>query len=220
MDAENQAVINGTLNALPEEILKTQLMAKLQIFQQRCPKTKIALVPSLQELAHDYAFPQCAYQPAEIGDIYSTLFLAPNPGIIWVDDFSIALSNIDVLLRLGLSEIQKSPQVPDRFTRLSSHLVAQSSFYPLSPPHEGANIDYNLLQDTELPFRPNLLITPSALRHFVRVPPGEDDSLIVLNPGQFCRKQALGSAAIITVNPASAAPSSFAARSRIDIIQF
>lgn len=219
VDAENSAVQAGTLDALPEAALRP-LVSKLQVLLQRAPHTRLALVPSLQELGHDHVFPQCAYQPGLLGDLARApnVLLLPNPGLLAVNGTTVALSSLDALLPLGLAEVARSPPGPDRISRLCGHLLQQQSFYPLVPAPAGANIDYTRLEALDMPGPPDLLVVPSALRHFARA---VGDHAVVLNPGPYCRKQALGSAAFVSISaPAAGVPAGFAARCRVDTIQF
>lgn len=214
MDADNQAVKLGTLADLPDSVFKNQFLAKLQIFSQRSPATRVAIVPSPQDLGHDYTFPQCSFQPAVVGD---QILSAPNPACLSIEDsLLVGVSSVDVLLRLGLSELQRAPQLSDRFARLSQYLYQQSTYYPIQPAHDGVNLDYNHMEGLEMSPRPSILICPSALRFFARPIPGED--VLVVNPGRFCRKQGLGSAAIVSVLANGSAD--FTTRCRVDIIQF
>jgi hypothetical protein len=92
------------------------------------------------------------------------------------------------------------------------------SVYPLIPAAHGANLDYSMLEDIELPFTPDILISPSTLGAFART---IDHDSICLNPGLFCRKASLGTAAIISFNsPMGSNTDSMAQRVRIDFIQF
>ncbi len=202
---------------MPEALFKNQITSKLIKFNQACPETKVVLVPSLEDLSHDYSFPQCAYQPPLVGDLAKISTLLPNPGVFFVNEFSLAVSSPDALLRLGLTEVSRAPKISERFTRLASHFFEQGSFYPCTPAAHSIALDYNYQEGLEFPFKPDLFITPSALRHFAKV----CSKSVVVNPGQFCRKQSLGSAAHIIVHPSND-PSAvdISSRTRVDIIQF
>lgn len=194
-------------------------MPKLQIFQEKCPNSQLVLVPSLQDLTHDHIFPQCALPTP----ILTKAILIPNPGLFFANELVVAVSAADALLHINNQEISKGQSV-DRIGRMANHLVEQSSFYPLVPSYEGVNVDYNCLEALEFPFKPNLLIVPSVLKHFAKAMPSDD--LVFLNPGQFCKKQSLGVCAIVSVlppRPSSAESVScvdFPDRCRVDIVQF
>lgn len=215
IDAENEAVKLGKLPELPESLFKSQVMGKLTVLRQRCPHTKIVLVPALGELTHDYSLPQCAYQPTLVSQQES--LLAGNPGTLQIGDFYLSVGTTDVLLRLGLSELQKAPQPADRFGRLAGHIYGQSSFYPLLPAHDGTNIEWAHAEGLQFPLRPDCILMPSALKNFAR---SVQETMLFVNPGQFCRKQGFGSAALLSVQPRTAQTPAFSQRCRVDMIQF
>lgn len=100
-------------------------------------------------------------------------------------------------------------------------LLLYASFYPLMPAGHGANLDYSLLDQIELPFTPDVLISPSSLGAFAR---SIDSDSVCINPGLFCRKAALGTAALLSFNAPKASADNFfdsvAQRLRVDFIQF
>jgi DNA polymerase alpha subunit B len=219
IDAENEGVRVGRMAELPEALFRSQVMAKLSVLRQRSPHTKVILVPALGELTHDYSLPQCAYQPSLIGHEQAQqpdLILPGNPGTLQIGDFYLGVGTTDVLLRLGLGELQKAPQPADRFGRLAGHIYGQASYYPLLPAHEGANIEWAHAEGLQMPLRPDCLLMPSALKNFAR--PVQD--ALFVNPGQFCRKQGFGSAALLSVQPRTDQQAAFSQRCRVDMIQF
>lgn len=76
--------------------------------------TKVLIVPSMQDVHHDNVFPQPAFRvdsrdlPEHDKDGGRLMFL-PNPAVFRVNDVSVAVSNIDVLLHLSRSELFKQP---------------------------------------------------------------------------------------------------------------
>lgn len=76
----------------------------------------------------------------------------------------------------------------------------------------------------EFPFKPNLLVVPSALKYFAKAMSSDD--LVFINPGQFCKKQSLGTCAIVNVQPPTltnedvVSSINFSDRCRVDIVQF
>lgn len=86
------------------------------------------------------------------------------------------------------------------------------------PAATGSNLDYSMLEDIELPFTPDILISPSSLGAFART---IDSDSVCLNPGLFCRKSSLGTAALLSFNrPMESNRDSIPQRLRIDFIQF
>lgn len=208
MDSENSAVRLGNLPDLPENLVRNVLSNKLQIFLNKSPSSKLLIIPSLQDLCHDNTFPQCSFPPN--GVFPPTSLLGANPCLLTINNTTFSLSSEDALLHLGLHEISKGQQT-DRIARLCSHLFNQASFSPIIPSQ--SNLDYNVLEAVEMQCKPDILIVPSALRHFAKMVEGS----VVVNPGQYCKKQAFGSCAVITVLPGMANCSE---RCRVDIVQF
>ena len=87
------------------------------------------------------------------------------------------------------------------------------------PAAQSANLDYSMLEELELPFTPDVLISTSSLGAFART---IDSSVCCLNPGIFCRKSSLGTAALLSFNPPKqiGEVDSITERLRIDFIQF
>ena len=85
-----------------------------------------------------------------------------DPSTINVCGVSIGITSTDILFHLGKEEISFPPRAGDRMARLASHLLTQvkicppfvfftfacfqGSFYPLHPPSEEVNIDYEQLE--------------------------------------------------------------------------
>ena len=44
-----------------------------------------------------------------------------------------------------------------------------NSYYPLCPPHLEVNIDYDHMEQTEMPVTPDILFVPSQLKCFAKV---------------------------------------------------
>ena len=86
------------------------------------------------------------------------------------------------------------------------------------PAATGANLDYSMLDQLEVPFTPDILISPSSLGAFART---IDNDSVCLNPGLFCRKGSLGTVALLSFNrPMETDRDSIPQRLRVDFIQF
>nr|XP_014435797.1 DNA polymerase alpha subunit B-like [Pelodiscus sinensis] len=85
--------------------------------------------------------------------------------------------------------LNSSSGVSDRFTRILKHVLTQRSYYPLYPPSEEMNIDYeNFYNYVPWPVTPDILITPSELRYFVKDVLG----CVCVNPGRLTKGQVGG----------------------------
>uniref|UniRef100_A0A8C3LMV6 DNA polymerase alpha subunit B n=1 Tax=Chrysolophus pictus TaxID=9089 RepID=A0A8C3LMV6_CHRPC len=77
----------------------------------------------------------------------------------------------------------------DRFTRILQHILTQRSYYPLYPPAEEMNVDYESFSSfASLPVTPHVLVTPSELRYFVK----EVLGCVCINPGRLTKGRAAG----------------------------
>lgn len=87
------------------------------------------------------------------------------------------------------------------------------------PAAQGANLDFSLFEQLEFPFTPDLIISPSSLGAFARA---IDSGTVVINPGYFCRKNGLGTAAFLAFNPPNLVGKgdSVSERLRVDFLQF
>ena len=64
------------------------------------------------------------------------------------------------------------------------------------PAAQNANLDFNLLDQLEFPFTPDIIVSPSSLGAFARVIDSTSGTVCV-NPGNICRKNGLGTAALL-----------------------
>ncbi|TMS17820.1 DNA polymerase alpha subunit B [Larimichthys crocea] len=77
----------------------------------------------------------------------------------------------------------------DRFSRILKHMLTQRSYYPLYPPVEEVNMDYEKFQSFgQMPLTPDILIIPSELRYFVKDVAG----CVCVNPGRLTKGQVGG----------------------------
>lgn len=61
VDIENAQIVTGRATALPDQIFKQEILYRLKEFQEVCPGTRIALIPSLNDtVITDYIYPQPA----------------------------------------------------------------------------------------------------------------------------------------------------------------
>lgn len=220
VDAEHSLIKGGKLNVFPEELFHREFVRRICVLTGRLPTLKVILLPSTRDLMADNVLPQPPY-PLEVMMVESLggIFRVPNPAWLTINGTSIGLCSSDVLLPLGMEEFFKVATTTtsldntnhnhtDRMGRLCGYLYNQASFYPLYPAPIGTNIDYNLLPSLEFSNPPDILITVSQLRFFAKSIDDSNNgdsnsnsskSTLFINPGQFCRKQAVGTAAFITL---------------------
>ena len=89
------------------------------------------------------------------------------------------------------------------------------------PAAQSANLDFSLLDQLEFPFTPDLIISPSSLGAFARVIDSTSGT-VCINPGYFCRKNGLGTAALFSFNPPKLVGELdlVSERLRVDFLQF
>ncbi|PWA22335.1 hypothetical protein CCH79_00012583 [Gambusia affinis] len=77
----------------------------------------------------------------------------------------------------------------DRFSRILNHMLTQRSYYPLYPPAEEVNMDYEKFQiHGQMLVTPDILVVPSELRYFVKDVAG----CVCVNPGRLTKGQVGG----------------------------
>ncbi|XP_027529385.1 DNA polymerase alpha subunit B-like, partial [Neopelma chrysocephalum] len=132
---------------------------------------QLVLVPSVRDVSLCPVYPQ---PPIPIPDLpkedRARVLLLPEPCTLDIDGVVLGLSSTDVLFHMGAEEISSSSGISDRFTRILWHILTQRSFYPLYPPSEELNVHHEVAAlGARLPLTPDVLITPSQLRFFIKV---------------------------------------------------
>uniref|UniRef100_A0AAY4E2D9 DNA polymerase alpha subunit B n=1 Tax=Denticeps clupeoides TaxID=299321 RepID=A0AAY4E2D9_9TELE len=132
--------------------------------------SKLVFVPSQRDVHHHYVYPQ---PPFTIPDLskkdVERVTLVSDPCTLLVDGVTFGLTSTDILLHMG-AEMISSAVGSDRFSRIMKHLLTQRSYYPLYPPAEEVNMDYEKFQSYgHMPINPDVLVVPSELRYFIKV---------------------------------------------------
>lgn len=150
--------------------------------------TEVVLVPSYRDVHSHPVYPQPPFLVTpDTASLYRpNLRCVSDPCTITLRGVQISLSSTDILFQLGKEEVSFPPRSGDRMGRLASHLLHQASFYPLYPPNEEVNVDYEHLEShARFPTTsvPHLLLLPSDLTYFVR----EVSGCTVVNPGRLTK---------------------------------
>uniref|UniRef100_A0A669QGY5 DNA polymerase alpha subunit B n=1 Tax=Phasianus colchicus TaxID=9054 RepID=A0A669QGY5_PHACC len=156
----------------------------------RSAGTQLVFVPSQRDAHHDFVYPQppfvCPDLPKE--DKARVHFM-PDPCTLDINGVVLGLTSTDLLFHMGTEEISSSSGTSDRFTRILQHILTQRSYYPLYPPAEEMNVDYESFSSfASLPVTPHVLVTPSELRYFVK----EVLGCVCINPGRLTKGRAAG----------------------------
>uniref|UniRef100_K7FUT6 DNA polymerase alpha subunit B n=1 Tax=Pelodiscus sinensis TaxID=13735 RepID=K7FUT6_PELSI len=169
LDAKHEQVENCQLTGSFEDIFKHCL--KMIIEGTRSAGSQLVFVPSLRDVHHDYIYPQPPFTCYDLSkDDKQRVYFVSDPCTLAINGVIFGLTSTDLLFHMGAEEISSSSGVSDRFTRILKHVLTQRSYYPLYPPSEEMNIDYeNFYNYVPWPVTPDILITPSELRYFVKV---------------------------------------------------
>ncbi|KAL7978233.1 hypothetical protein Chor_014772, partial [Crotalus horridus] len=126
------------------------------------------------------------------------LLFVSDPCTLEIDGVIFGLTSVDLLLHMGAEEISRSSSLQDRFSRILKHILTQRSYYPLYPPPEDMSVDYERFYPHAcLPVTPDLLITPSELKYFIKDILG----CVCVNPSRLTKGQVGGSYAQLWVQP-------------------
>ena len=196
IDAEHSAIRKGRLNTPPTEIFQRDFLGRIKMVTSRVTTLQVIMVSSTRDLIADNIYPQPPLCISDSTPNIPGVTYVSNPAIITVNGVNISISSSDVLLPLGMEEYHRDANNADRMQRLCSYLHSQASFFPLHPAPNGTNIDYGLLSDLELDVAPDVWLSSSQLRYFAK----EFNGTLHVNSGQFCRRQARGTAAFLTIN--------------------
>ncbi|XP_068182355.1 DNA polymerase alpha subunit B isoform X2 [Antennarius striatus] len=163
-----------------EQIEKAQVTETFEAIFTRCIESivdgtrsvgcRLVFVPSQRDIHHHFIYPQPPFTlPGLSKDQAQRVTLVPDPCTLLIDGVTFGLTSTDILFHMSAEEI--------------------SSYYPLYPPAEEVNMDYEKFQSFgQLPITPDVLIVPSELRYFVKDVIG----CVFVNPGRLTKGQAGG----------------------------
>ncbi|XP_068596567.1 DNA polymerase alpha subunit B [Brachionichthys hirsutus] len=182
-----------------EQIEKAEVIETFEAIFTRCIESivdgtrsvgcRLVFVPSQRDVHHHFIYPQPPFiLPSLSKDQARRVTLAPDPCTLLVDGVTFGLTSTDILFHMSAEEIS-SGTGSDRFSRILKHMLTQRSYYPLYPPAEEVNMDYEKFQSFgQLPITPDVLIVPSELRYFVKDVIG----CVFVNPGRLTKGQVGG----------------------------
>ncbi|XP_013861716.1 DNA polymerase alpha subunit B [Austrofundulus limnaeus] len=149
----------------------------------------LVFVPSQRDIHHNFIYPQPPFTLPNLSkDQVQRVTLVSDPCSLLIDGVTVGLTSTDILFHMGAEEISCGTS-SDRFSRILKHILTQRSYYPLYPPAEELNMDYEKFQRFgQMSFTPDVLIVPSELRYFVKDVVG----CVCLNPGRLTKGQVGG----------------------------
>uniref|UniRef100_A0A8C9VMT8 DNA polymerase alpha subunit B n=1 Tax=Scleropages formosus TaxID=113540 RepID=A0A8C9VMT8_SCLFO len=140
----------------------------------------LVFVPSQRDVHHHFVYPQPPFIMPGLSKEDKEVRTSPNEHIVTCS--SLNKLNFLVFVHFSLTS-------SDRFTRIVKHMLTQRSYYPLYPPAEEINLDYERFQiHGQMLVTPDVLIVPSELRYFIKDVIG----CVCINPGRLTKGQVGG----------------------------
>ena len=196
VDIKNPEVEKGNMNTTYEEFFK-RTIEQIATAIQRLP-TQLLILPSQRDIHHEFVYPQPPFVLSGF-DSKQVHFLS-DPCMVTIDGVVFGITATDILFHLGLEEISHPPGSSDRLARLASHLLMQQSFYPLYPPSDEINLDYDHFDVyAKMPVRPDVLVIPSDLRYFIK----DVNGCCCVNPGRLTKGQVGGTYVRMNIKPSA-----------------
>ncbi|XP_069750264.1 DNA polymerase alpha subunit B isoform X2 [Narcine bancroftii] len=183
VDSKHEQIENCQLTVTFQEVFKQCMKGIVE--GTRSSGSHLVFVPSLRDVHHDFVYPQPPFHCFEpTKDDKGRVHFVSDPCTLNINGVVFGVTSTDVLLHMSAEEINSSPGGSDRFTRIVKHILTQRSYYPLYPPAEEMNVDYECFQlYAQLPVTPDILIMPSELRYFVK----EVLGCVCTNPGRLTK---------------------------------
>lgn len=194
VDMKNELIEKGSCTMTYEKIFNEQLKFIGTI--TKSIGCQVIIIPSYRDIHHDYVYPQPPFD-ARLQD-FKHIHMMPDPCTVTINNVVFGITSTDILLHLGSEEISWNPPgTTDRLGRLAQHLITQHSYYPLYPPSEEVNIDFEALDTCgTLPVTPHVLVLPSDLKQFTK----DLHGCFCINPGRVAKGQIGGSYARMVIN--------------------
>lgn len=182
-----------------EQIEKGQVTETFEAIFSRCIESivdgtrsagcQLVFVPSQRDIHHHPIYPQPPFTLPNLSkDQAQRVTLVPDPCTLLIDGVTVGFTSTDILFHMGAEEISCGTG-SDRFSRILKHMLTQRSFYPLYPPVEDLNMDYEKFQCFgQMPLTPDVLVLPSEMRYFVKDVTG----CVCVNPGRLTKGQVGG----------------------------
>jgi len=199
VDIKNPEIESGQLNVTYEAFFE-RTIEQLRVAVSKLP-TQLVIIPSQRDAHHEPVYPQPPFMPSTTAE-NDKIHFASDPCMLKIAGLVFGITSTDILFHIGLQEISIGPQVSgnDRLGRLAQHLLNQHSFYPLYPPSENVNIDWDHFDIyAKMNVRPDVLILPSDLRYFVK----DLSGCLCVNPGHLAKEQVGGTFVRMKVMPRS-----------------
>lgn len=187
-------LVDETLPVEFDSIFESRVLGRISEAASRLPETTFVVVPSLNDVHHEFVCPQPPFRIRDTSSIAPSICFMSNPCAITVSDAAnkraaiLGISSLPALLDMSADSL--CSDTGDRFRALASHMIKQWSFYPPFPASAGVPLDSTHSERLELPdCGVDAIITPSKLQPFVK---GIDSDVVAINPGMLTRGAAGG----------------------------
>ncbi|KAF3693966.1 DNA polymerase alpha subunit B DNA polymerase alpha 70 kDa subunit [Channa argus] len=192
-------------------LMKAQVTETFEAIFSRCIESivngtksvdcRLVFVPSQRDINHHFIYPQPPFTLSNLSkDQAQRVTLVPDPCTLLISGVTFGLTSTDILFHMGAEEISCGAGT-DRFSRILKHLLTQRSYYPLYPPAEEVNMDYEKFQTFgQMSLTPDVLIIPSELRYFIKDVAG----CVCVNPGRLTKGQVGGTYSRLLIQHSSA----------------
>ncbi|GFN97156.1 DNA polymerase alpha subunit b [Plakobranchus ocellatus] len=220
VDIKNDVINTGDVEDTYEDMF-TRQMEEIGRATQGLG-SKVVIVSSSRDAHSCYSvYPQPEYslsthlsdgskKPAAQIECTKDLMFVSDPATLVVNGVVVGLTSTDILMHLTKSEISLGAQTSglDRMGRLAQHILHQQSYYPLYPPSEDVNVDYDRWETSaKLPVTPHILLLPSDIKAFAK----DIEGCCCVNPGRLTTGLAGGTYAQVVVDTLALRSSSSAA---------
>ena len=188
LDARHEKV-NEDLEEAFETFFASKILNRIVEAAKSAPNTRFMLVSSQFDVHHLPIYPTPPFITTEI--IPDNVDFLADPSIFEVGNgLILGMTSTDILFHVGKEEISaRISGDGDRLTRLSKHILSQKSFYPLYPPQEDLNVDFEHLEKhCGFEKQPHVTLFPSDFVHFIK----DINGGVVVNPGRLAKSEGGG----------------------------
>ncbi len=215
VDAKHEVIESCLLDESFDDVFG-RVLGTIAETAKELPTTQIVLVASARDVHHFNVYPTPPFvNKPNIENFPENVRFVSDPCMLDVQGFIVGVTTTDILFHLGREEISH-PRTGDRLRRLATNVIQQASFYPLLPPAEDVNIDYEKWEaHARMSVRPHLLVLPSDLLHFFK----DIDGGLVMNPGRLAKHAGGGVFARLLVRPEKEQEEPIISRIRGEIVR-
>ena len=192
VDSKHPVIHSGKMDCTFEELF--QVICNKVTTAVKNLKTEVIFVPSQRDVFHEFVYPQAPFPEESTNKI----IMMADPSTILVNDVCIGMTSTDILFHLGGEEVSSFNVKNDRLGRITDHLLRQQCYYPLHPPSLEVNVEMEQFENYAfMPVTPDLLITPSDLRYFIK----DLDGCLAANPGRLVKGKTGGTFLKLILKP-------------------